>query len=930
MADLYPSMTALLADPSIVEGVDYTITTVNNPFSTVAVTAVHGGNIERGTSELADLIREYGNYNYFSFDVLRATNASELHVTSTNYDEPTVLNMMTSCEKVVGCHGKSGTDLTVYVGGLDSPLRNAVWSKLEAAGFTCAVSPTGIAGLDPENITNRTKTGGGVQLEITTELRKSFFIDNDWNNRSRDNWTQTIYDFAIAVYEAIEESFPKTEMDIGTSYKMDLKADLDYGKGYKADLYEDINAVQGDLDANRNNWTEAYSRVQDWAGEEENGKVTVNGGMIQAGSVLANRLAIGNFENAYQNGGFEFGALGWKPASAWSVITTDSVNAFSGNNYAKGLWGGTTSVSFYDQNEIQVRAGEKYYWEGLFKTDLATTTKTRTMLIKMLDKDNVESFVIKEETLTTEWQKFYYTFDIPAGIVKIVLGLSVKAGQPVGFNTLVDNVFCKRMLTGELVVDGTISGAAIKAGTLSWDAGFGGTLTLGGTNNVNGELKVVDANGETAVELNTLDDNGEYASGFQKTNVKTLYASEGITSPNLVTISTGPINYWVDPINGNDDNDGNTAWTNPLQSIQEAINRLPKVLAHDVTIQVHYNNGTEINENVLIQGFAGNGVLTIDFQNGSNVVYGGFKYMYNTIKCIINRGKIISTSDANPIYSEGTANLRLDYTICDAKGLSAYPIMVSNGYADLRNAEFYNGTNACVLVGYGGRGDVVNCKGSGSPYGMRTYRSGFIAGSGTAPKGTTADKFQDEGGLIQGEWTVPVVTAPTTPPATAYKTVTVTSTGGNSWRSAFGGQWYGGDVRQALYSTQYGRYQGYWFFGNALDQFNGKTITSVKIWCRRKGAGGTAAAQKARFVLHGYGSQPSGSTQPTFYNGGINTTTAYTSYFKWGEGKTIDATAAFKGHINQAGVKGVGLWVYANSPYMLFETHMTISVTYKV
>jgi phage replication-related protein YjqB (UPF0714/DUF867 family) len=925
MADKYPSMTALLEDPANIEGVHYTITTVDNPFSTVAVTAVHGGNIERGTSELADLIREYGNYNYFSFDVL-ASPATDFHVTSTNYDEPRVLNMMTRCEKVIGCHGKSGTDLTVYVGGLDAPLRNAVWTKLTAAGFDCEVSPTGIAGLDPENITNRTKNGAGVQLEITTELRKSFFVDGDWNNRSRDNWTQTIYDFATAVYEAIEESFPKTDMDIGTSYKMDMKENLDYGKGYKTDIYDDINAVQKDIDDNRNNWSEAWSRVQDWSGEEENGKVTVYGGMITAGSILLNRMAVGNFENAYQNGSFEFGALGWKPASAWSVITTQPAVAFSGNNYAEGIWGGAGSVSFYDQNEIEVREGETYYWEGYFKTDLATTTKTRTMLIKMLDKNNVESFVIKEETLSTSWQKFYYTFTIPAGITKIVLGLSVKAGQPAGFKTQVDNVFCKKMMTGELVVDGTISGTAIKAGTLSWDAGFGGTLTLGGANNQNGELRVLTAEGETAVELNTIDQDGNFASGFQKLNAKSVYASDGVTAPNVINTTTDVVNYYVDPINGNDDADGTSWAAGPLATIQEAVDRLPKILSHDVKIEVHYANGTEMNEKVLVQGFTGNGILTFNMQRLTNVVYGNFKFMYNTIRIEMTSGKIIAIdSEQPPIYAEGTAKLGLSSTICDAKGKNAYSIMISNGFADLRGAEFYGGTKAQILGGYGARVDVVNCKGSGGLWGMDAYRSAIIAGTGTAPNGTSGIATTEDGGLTTGTWTSGSATAPTTPPATTYTTVTVTADSANSWRPNFSGQWYGGNVRQGKYSS-YGRYYGMWFFGSKLDQFNGKTITKVRIYASRRNEGGSSAAQNARFVLHGHATQPTG--KPSVY-GGDSTTTAAVSSFKWGQAKWVDVTSAFKGAINQTAVKGVGLWVYADSPYMIFNTSLKVEVTYK-
>lgn len=925
MADKYASMTDLLKDPANVEGVHYTLTSVDNPFSDVAVTAVHGGNLERGTSELADLIREMGNYNYFSFDAL-ISPASDFHVTSTHYDEPTVLNMMTRCKRVVGCHGKSGTDLTVYVGGLDAPLRNAIWTKLTQAGFACEVSPSGIAGVEPDNITNRTKTGAGVQLEITTELRKTFFVDKDWNNRSRDNWTQTIYDFASAVYEAIEESYPKTDMDIGTSYKMDLKGDLDYGKGYKTDIYEDINAVQGDLDANRNNWNEGWSRVQNWSTEESDGTVSVNGGMIKAGSILLNRMAVGTFENMYQNGSFEFGALGWKSASAWSVVTTNPADAFMGNNYAEGTWGSAGSISFYDQNEIEVREGETYYWEGYFKTDLATTTKARTILIKMLDKNNVESFVIREETLTTSWQKFYYTFQIPAGITKIILGLSVKGGLPAGFKTQVDNVFCKKMMTGELIVDGTISGTAIKAGTLSWDAGFGGTLTLGGLNNGNGELRVVNADGETAVQLNTIDQDGTFASGFQKVNAKTVYASDGITAPNVINTTTDVVNYYVDPINGNDDADG-TSWTaGALATIQEAVDRLPKILSHDVKIEIHYANGTEINEKVLVQGFTGNGILTFNFQRSTNVVYGNFKFMYNTIRIEMSYGKVFAIDGTQPpIYAEGTAKLGLSNTICDAKGLNPYAIMISNGFADLRNAEFYNGTKAQILGGYGARVDVVNCKGSGGTWGMDAYRSAIIAGTGTAPNGTSGISTTEDGGLVTGTWTSGSQTAPSTPAPITYTTVKVTADSANSWRPNFSGQWYGGNVRQGKYSS-YGRYYGMWFFGNKFDQFNGKTITKVRIYASRRNEGGSSSAQNARFILHGHATQPTG--KPSVY-GGDSTGVAAVSSFKWGQAKWVDVTSAFKSSINQTAVKGIGLWVYADSPYMIFNTSLTVEVTYK-
>jgi hypothetical protein len=300
--------------------------------------------------------------------------------------------------------------------------------------------------------------------------------------------------------------------------------------------------------------------------------------------------------------------------------------------------------------------------------------------------------------------------------------------------------------------------------------------------------------------------------------------------------------------------------------------------------------------------------------------------MYNTIKIVINSGKLIGIENGvTPMYAEGTSNLRLDNHIIDAKGLSAYAVMVSNGYGDFRGAEFYNGTKAQVLGGYGGRVDVVNCKGSGGTWGMDAYRSAVIAGAGTAPNGTSGISTTEDGGLVTGTWTSGSAAAPTTPPATTYTTVTVTADSANSWRPNFSGQWYGGNVRQGKYSS-YGRYYGMWFFGTKLDQFNGKTITKVRIYASRRNEGGSSAAQNARFVLHGHATQPTG--KPSVY-GGDATTTAAVSSFKWGQAKWVDVTNAFKNAINQTAVKGVGLWVYADSPYMIFNTSLKVEVTYK-
>lgn len=60
----------------------------------ILLTAIHGGGIEPGTTELARRVSNVGKYNFYSFEGLRKHNNDQLHVTSTNYDEPKLINML--------------------------------------------------------------------------------------------------------------------------------------------------------------------------------------------------------------------------------------------------------------------------------------------------------------------------------------------------------------------------------------------------------------------------------------------------------------------------------------------------------------------------------------------------------------------------------------------------------------------------------------------------------------------------------------------------------------------------------------------------------------------------------------------------------------------------------------------------------------------
>lgn len=154
-------------------GQDYRIVQVPRPGSSTAVVAPHGGGIEAYTSDIARAIagEDFGLYAFEG--LLRAGNFAALHLSSDLFDEPGCLDMLASCDRVVSVHGCGAPGETVLLGGRDDVLRGAIAAQLRAAGLTCEDASSGLAGAHPRNICNRGRTGSGVQLEVSMDLRLS-------------------------------------------------------------------------------------------------------------------------------------------------------------------------------------------------------------------------------------------------------------------------------------------------------------------------------------------------------------------------------------------------------------------------------------------------------------------------------------------------------------------------------------------------------------------------------------------------------------------------------------------------------------------------------------------------------------------------------------------------------------------------------------
>lgn len=206
MADMFKNYAELSA--VYTEGVDYKVTLTKKD-TKIGISAFHAGGIEIGTSELLQYIYEKRTtWSWYAFEGLMSADNGNLHITSTNFDEPRGLDFASYVERAVSLHGASGDTPITYIGGMDIITREFVRTKLESKGFVVEYADTesGIAGERPDNFVNKPRKGG-VQLEMSTQLRKSFFTNNDWskaNRTNKANWTQTMKDYGDAVIEGVE------------------------------------------------------------------------------------------------------------------------------------------------------------------------------------------------------------------------------------------------------------------------------------------------------------------------------------------------------------------------------------------------------------------------------------------------------------------------------------------------------------------------------------------------------------------------------------------------------------------------------------------------------------------------------------------------------------------------------------------------------
>lgn len=201
MTDRYKDFAELSRNEE--EGRDFRIRPLDRRVPMVVI-APHGGDIEHGTSEIADAIAG-DDFSFYAFEGIKQSRNRDLHITSHRFDEPKCVNLVGASTTAIAIHGRKGEAKVVYLGGLDTRALKVLRATLLAGGFRVEKddSPR-LQGRDKKNICNRTKTGTGVQLEITRGLRRSFFFQGLHRNRRRQP-TKRFHEFVAAVRKSFGE-----------------------------------------------------------------------------------------------------------------------------------------------------------------------------------------------------------------------------------------------------------------------------------------------------------------------------------------------------------------------------------------------------------------------------------------------------------------------------------------------------------------------------------------------------------------------------------------------------------------------------------------------------------------------------------------------------------------------------------------------------
>jgi phage minor structural protein len=187
----------------------------------------------------------------------------------------------------------------------------------------------------------------------------------------------------------------------------------------------------------------------------------IDANRIGANTITADKMVISDFTNLASGSDFETdGAIPWNPIGTSFVI--DTTESYSGNRSLKMVAGtGTRSTALKGNN--RANAGDKFYVEFWFKSTADWNGTTGNSKLRFGKPDGAHIGSVAFGPASTTWVK-------RSGVITVTnatdLYIQLWTDNTTG-TAWIDDIVIRRMMGGELIVDGAITASKIAAGAIT-------------------------------------------------------------------------------------------------------------------------------------------------------------------------------------------------------------------------------------------------------------------------------------------------------------------------------------------------------------------------------------------------------------------------------------------------------------------------------
>ncbi|MZQ83605.1 hypothetical protein GQF01_15950 [Paenibacillus sp. 5J-6] len=212
---------------------------------------------------------------------------------------------------------------------------------------------------------------------------------------------------------------------------------------------------------------------------------------------------------------------------------------------------------------------------------------------------------------------------------------------------------------------------------------------------------------------------------------------------NVPQKTTANMTLYVDTVNGADNNDGSVG--KPFKTIMVAINNIPQIVNHTVTVNVAAGTYAE---DVELKGFCGRGRLLI---NGANNVVSD-SYVVNrffVVSCslaIFIIGFKATSTTLNNFHAQYSNHIVFDYCKTDVTASTIYAVRYDSSLGRVSNGVFSNKYGA-ITSSFSSNLYSQSNIGSGNIIGTESANGASVSIFGTYPIGTTTFNTVNTGTL---------------------------------------------------------------------------------------------------------------------------------------------------------------------------------------